>query len=240
MGELAPARHITDGMDPLVARPQGFVRPDALRVERDVRLLQIEPARGRYPADRDQQVRAGNPRLSFGTGDNQHRAVGSGLDTDGLCPGAQFDAVRAQLRQCHLGGLRILTTEDVGSLYDDDLGAETAKRLAQFDPDRAASQHDQPARPLCQFEDGFIGQIGRGLEPGDRRDGRARPRGDDDLARLHPNVATDHDAAIDETGRRADDANAQTFEPRLTVDGRDGGDRLMDVGHDGGEIDGRI
>ena len=237
MGELAAPGHVADGIDPLVAGPQGLVRPDPRPVERDAGFFEIEPLRRRPAADRDQQVRARNPRLSVGTLDDQDRSVGVRLDTDGPGPGTQFDVVRAKLIQHHLRGLRILAAQHFGALDNDDLRAEATEGLAQLHPDRTTAQNDEPARTFTQFEDRLIGQIRDGLKPRDRRNGGARPRGDDDLARPYPDIAADHRAVVDKPGRRTDDAHTEALEAFLAVDRRDGGDGPVDMGHDRGEID---
>ena len=73
----------------------------------------------------------------------------------------EADPLAAQLRFHHFREFAILTGEDVLRLDHADPRAQPGMGLSEFEPDRAAADHDEMAGPLREFEDRFIGMMGR-------------------------------------------------------------------------------
>ena len=62
-------------------------------------------------------------------------------------------------------------------------------RLAEFESDGATAQHDQVLHPLCDIEDGFVGEIRHFVETRDRGHERRTTRGDHEPARPHEDAS---------------------------------------------------
>src|SRR5216684_203076 len=72
------------------------------------------------------------------------------------------------------GDVRILAVEKlVHRVYQGDLGAETAKHLAELASDIAAAQHHQMARQVAQLHDAPVVEPGNALDSANRRNRRA-------------------------------------------------------------------
>ena len=159
------------------------------------------------------------------------------LDPKRPATGQDLDPVGEQLAAHHLGGLWILPAQDVVGFDDDDLGPEPAEGLSKLDPDGAPTQDDQALRQGGEFEDGLIGQVGRGVQSRDGGNGGPGARGDDELAGGDAEAVAGDGAGVQEVGRLADHMDAEALETLLAVDRGDGPDGLEDVGHDPGEVD---
>ena len=113
-------------------------------------------------------------------------------------------------------------------------------RLAELEPDRAATQDDEVLDALAHVEDGLVGEIGHLVEARDRRDRGHRARGDDESPRAHQDASRLDGELVEEARARLDDADA---EPRHALDRivrRDRGDDAMNVVVDAAMVDLRL
>jgi len=63
MSELAPPGGVPDGEDPAVGGQEGAVGADALPVMGDPGHVEVKPLQGGGPADRNEEMRSGDPDL---------------------------------------------------------------------------------------------------------------------------------------------------------------------------------
>ena len=57
----------------------------------------------------------------------------------------------------------------IEKLHDRDATAESLERLRELEPDRPASQDEQPRRQLGEVEHGPVGQVRDRVQPFERR-----------------------------------------------------------------------
>ena len=108
--------------------------------------------------------------------------AGGAGDARDLHPVAQDHAFGSQPRDDDRGKLRVILAEQGGGFQHGDARAKAAMRLRHLHADRPAADDHQVSGPLAIAEHGLVGEIGHGIEAGDRRRGRPRACGDDEAA----------------------------------------------------------
>ena len=167
VGELPAAGDVADRKDAAVCRrTQHCVRRHSQVSALDFGLVEVEAVERRRAADGDQQMRAADPPLALRSLDDDG---GAGFDADRLVAGQEFNAVDGELLQNDIGRGPVLAIEHLAAVDDHDIRPQPAKRLAKFDADRAAAQHDQLLRQGVEIEHRLVGQIGGFGEAGDGR-----------------------------------------------------------------------
>ena len=144
--------------------------------------LQIERVDVRPPPGRHQQVGALDGFLGV-AGEHDFDALAQPPHALDLDAAADRDALTRERVEHDGGAFGILLAERLRRVQHGDLGAEPAERLRQFEPDRAAAEHDQMLRQFAKLERIFVGEIGRLLDPGNRRHHRPRAGRDHESAR---------------------------------------------------------
>ena len=91
-----------------------------------------------------------------------------------------------------------------------------------------------------QREDGGVGEIGHTAKTGDGGKGGRRAGGDDEAAGADLVSARDHGVAVCKARLGPEHGAAEGSEPFLGIAGRDRRDGAAHMGHDGGEVDGRL
>ena len=83
---------------------------------------------------------------------------------------------RERLR--HDGGeIGVLARQELRRHVDDgDVAAQPAEGLRHFAADRSRARDDERGHGLAQIEDGFVGEVGRGVEAGNVGHRRAASR----------------------------------------------------------------
>ena len=149
-----------------------------------------------YPAEGDQHA----VKLDFyrmvavlRAAENGRRAIAQ-FKALGLVVQAQIDACAAQTDHHQFAGVGVFTGQQaVAALNLDDLRAELLEGQCQLAADRAAAEHQQPARLLAQVPDGVRGDHRYGIQPRQIGHEGAGAGRDDDIARtdaapVHLNV----------------------------------------------------
>ncbi len=77
----------------------------------------------------------------------------------------------------------------IEELHDRDATAESPECLRELEPDRAASQDEQPRRQLGEVEHGAVGQIRDRVQPFERRERRLASRRDNKPVGVHACVS---------------------------------------------------
>lgn len=120
-------------------------------------------------------------------------------------------------------GLGFVTRQDIEALDQGDCGAEPAKRLGELHADGPAANDDQMIRPLAEFENRLVCEIPGPIQPGDRRNGRARPRRDHKAPGSDQNVTRNQQVWSHETPFRLEHLHAEAGKAFYTVMRCDGG-----------------
>ena len=236
VGELMTPGDVAHRVDLAIRGPEPLVDLDAPGRSADPGALEVEGLDIGLAAHRHQQMRAFEPGL--GAPGGAHRdARRRPLDAHDL--GALMDRhpLVAQPGGDHAGELGIVPSQHLEHLDDRDPGAQPAEGLGKLDPDRAAADHDQVLGPLAKLEDGLVGEIGRLTEARQRRHRRRRAGGYHDPAGGDQLSARADLGGAGKAGLGLDHIDAETPEAGHRIVGRDGGDDLVDVVVDGGEVD---
>ena len=237
MGELVLARRVARRIDPAVGGSQPVVHRQPRLVALDPRGFEPEIVDVRAPARGDQQVDGGK-RLGLAVFLDFHLDAGFGRrDPGDPHPFAQGDALVAEPRGDDPRELRIVLAERREHLQHRNLGPEAAVRLGEFEPDRAAADHDQRRRQDGAVEYGLVGEVGDVLQPRDRRRRRPRSRGDDEAPRLDLVLARRHRPGAREATVLLDHRHAERLEALHRIVRGDRGDHAVDVVVHRGEID---
>ncbi len=182
MGELVRAGDIAAGVDVRIERLQIVVRLYRARSgERDAELFKPVARRVRDAPERAEQCIELEAHLAAVVLTDERAA---GLYADGAMRGTHVDAFGGEALAHQLGRIRVLARQQPRQHFD--LGYVRAKAregLRQLTADRAAPEHDEPARQLAQFPHRVGGEHPGLLDPRDARHERPRARGDDDGAR---------------------------------------------------------
>ena len=143
----------------------------------------------------------------------------------------QLDRVRSR---AHSGSSRASGSR---RLQHGDLGAEPAEGLRELKPDRTRADDHEMRWARGEIEHSLVGEMRRRVEPGNRRHRRRGAGGDDEAPCLDLDLlADDHRVGVLETGRALDHPHAKAGKALLGVVWRDGGDDVVHVLVDAGEI----
>src|SRR5262245_60802523 len=159
--ELGATGAFPDGPDPGRTRLEPLVDADvATIVQLDAGHLEPDPGGVRSAPRCDQDVAALDVSLAGGRAHNQADFVpGSAVHMEDLGLYEKVDAFVTEHPLHLLRDVGILTTHELRPTLDDrDAAAEVMVRLAQFETDVAAAEHDQMRRYVVELESLDIGE----------------------------------------------------------------------------------
>ena len=184
------ACRVAGNEDALIGRAPEAAEHGHLSVQANLRHLEPQTVEIGLPSGGEQQMRARDP-LFLRTGlDVQGDPVIGGGNGDDAGMLAHVQPFGAQAPQHRLGHFGVLVAERLEHFDERHLTAEPQVGLGQRQTGRAATHHDQMTGPPRHLEDGFGGEIGNPIQPGNGRHHRARSRceekiGCTDRAPLH-------------------------------------------------------
>ena len=157
MRELRAARDIANGKDAPIAAAQALINGDAARREFNAGGFQPKPGGIGLAAGRDQQMRSFHNHRTSTAAQFQFNTCASVARRHNLNTLMQGNAFADQGVAQDRHSLGLIAGQDGGVFNQRDAGAEAAKGLRHFNPDRASAQDQHMVRPFLQIEDRFIG-----------------------------------------------------------------------------------
>ena len=252
MRELERPRHIAAGQDVGERGLQMFVHRHGAPGGVDAQRFQAEPLQAGAAAHGAQDAVEGDAVLyAFVLGDQVPRKRGRSrrsvvrrghLAAHRPVSRQHGHIVRLQTAPGVQGGVFVLLRQQARAhLHQRDLRAQTGKGLGQLAADGAAAQHQQARRQFAQAPERVAGQHTGLLQAGQRRDERARARGDDDGARgqrlsLAVGLRDFHMPRVDDARPAQLHIHAQATVAIHRVVRLDVAHHLRDTCHHGGEV----